>query len=1093
MPNFDFHSNLSSIEFERLIRDMLREKFKGFEFRTYKSGKDSGIDIKSISGSQKILCQAKLYQNNYPILRRALKDELKKVKRIKPDRYIIATSCSLTNQNIAEILDLFNEIKLQEEDVWDRERLNHLLTFPEFKGVLKNHLRLFLTDLTVLEDSIRKTVNNDVTQFSLAEVKTISDEIKYYVKTRFIAEALAKLIDEQVIIISGVAGSGKTTTARLIVNNLLNDLDPSTEFYKVTSVQEAWKCFDPERRQIFLLDDFWGSFIEALQEPDVKKSEKLISFLEQIKRHENHYAIITSRDYIIKHEDIQKQSKLRQTIESHISIIKLPELSKEESADILLRQIYGSDFDREYITKLYYLDTLESIVSHSNFNPRLINQFIYEVFPASDNADKNCYTFYHRLIEYLNNPDDYWRHLLNIQTDTGRLLLVLLTVSAGHVNKVSLLVTFQKCIPHARQHGMDVKVTDFKNAITTLEDNFIQLSPHEDDSFTLRFKNGSIGDHLRSYLQEHILLWFPILINGLVFYDQFVNVFSTKESNTHDRKVLLPSSAWKEYRTKLLESLWDLPNKLADLQSEKFFAQNEVISRLLKLTELFDITKDIEIRTFLIDKTSRIIKLQKEQDCFPFERQNLSNLSTLLMVMTPYLNFDKSEFLSLLFFSIEYLEDFEDFISFSSVYPEEYKLFVGKNRVKVREYFEHVLIDEFDNAEYESDDDEDSKIDLIDLYYEETLKGLNLRHSTTFQNYIFENYEVYLRARASSKKNLTAKPVKKNFNRRLKRHRLDSIKKGYWKVIRQYAKPEHEIYSYSAFEGSASRFHEQIVAQLVDLNCHLSVKKITSALKALALHFYLGRSKWYTENSFRKIFFSDVDKTVAIDFSPVLVQQEKWFSFKYSKYAEYLTALYVKEDVDDGNYPKLVKEYIIHKHDSEVLGYLLEIDKERVCWLLLKPLIESTFQKLNFTNEETLATSFIVNTGWGFSFSFKQYRGMITDAEEAEGSGGDEVLGSLIKVLTGKDEDFTFFGSQLLYNVCNNSELLQEFASYCKKNVPATKGVYQYNDNAKIYELELAKHINTPQFYEMAVKSNWVNELNQNIQVINTFYKSLQK
>ena len=83
------YSNLNDVEFEELCKDIMQKKL-GVELRVYKAGKDSGIDLKDNEDGNNIVIQVKHYINSsYSDLKRSLKREVEKVKKLKPNRYFI--------------------------------------------------------------------------------------------------------------------------------------------------------------------------------------------------------------------------------------------------------------------------------------------------------------------------------------------------------------------------------------------------------------------------------------------------------------------------------------------------------------------------------------------------------------------------------------------------------------------------------------------------------------------------------------------------------------------------------------------------------------------------------------------------------------------------------------------------------------------------------------------------------------------------------------------------------------------------------------------------------------------------------------------
>jgi len=109
MAEYDF-SALTDKEFEELVRDLL-SKDLGISLRTFKKGKDKGIDIRYSSphNINKVVVQAKHNtETGFKGLVNDLKKEIPKVAKLSPGRYIIATSVKLLPQYENEIVKLFS-------------------------------------------------------------------------------------------------------------------------------------------------------------------------------------------------------------------------------------------------------------------------------------------------------------------------------------------------------------------------------------------------------------------------------------------------------------------------------------------------------------------------------------------------------------------------------------------------------------------------------------------------------------------------------------------------------------------------------------------------------------------------------------------------------------------------------------------------------------------------------------------------------------------------------------------------------------------------------------------------------------------------
>src|SRR5690606_23138632 len=145
-----------------------------------------------------------------------------------------------------------------ESDIVGQEDLNDLLLrHPE---VEQRHYKLWLTSSTVL----RTLLNAAIQGRSQSELQQIRDEAVRYVVTADYAKARTHLLDQQIVIITGEPGIGKTTLARQLI------LDHVASGYELAvieeSVSEAEAIYIPNRKQIFYFDDFLGrTYLEALR------------------------------------------------------------------------------------------------------------------------------------------------------------------------------------------------------------------------------------------------------------------------------------------------------------------------------------------------------------------------------------------------------------------------------------------------------------------------------------------------------------------------------------------------------------------------------------------------------------------------------------------------------------------------------------------------------------------------------------------------------------------------------------------------------------------------------------------------------------
>jgi hypothetical protein len=143
MANYTF-STLNDKELEELVRDLLSQKMD-IHFQSFKAGKDKGIDLRYSTDKSEndIIVQVKHYlKSGYTQISNVLKrDELPKIQKLNPKRYILATSVGLSVQDKESINRNLSPYILSTDDILGADDLNALLArFPEAE---KKHHKLW--------------------------------------------------------------------------------------------------------------------------------------------------------------------------------------------------------------------------------------------------------------------------------------------------------------------------------------------------------------------------------------------------------------------------------------------------------------------------------------------------------------------------------------------------------------------------------------------------------------------------------------------------------------------------------------------------------------------------------------------------------------------------------------------------------------------------------------------------------------------------------------------------------------------------------------------------------------------------------------
>lgn len=119
MANYDF-STLNDKDLEELALDLLNAQLK-LDLQSFKIGIDGGVDLRYSTpiNDNSIVVQVKHYlKSGYSKLKSDLKNkELKKVKILNPDRYIIVTSVELSKIQKDDLKTIFSPFIKTSNDI----------------------------------------------------------------------------------------------------------------------------------------------------------------------------------------------------------------------------------------------------------------------------------------------------------------------------------------------------------------------------------------------------------------------------------------------------------------------------------------------------------------------------------------------------------------------------------------------------------------------------------------------------------------------------------------------------------------------------------------------------------------------------------------------------------------------------------------------------------------------------------------------------------------------------------------------------------------------------------------------------------------
>lgn len=208
MSEYDFLV-LSSDEFELFCKDII-EVERGIKLENFKAGKDGGIDLRySPSDDNTLIVQCKRYKS-FSSLNSILKNEIEKVKRLNPSRYILMTSVPLNPREKASIKELFKGFIKNTGDIYGKDELQTILRNHHY--IERKHYKLWLSSTNILNTILHSDVFNR-SKFTEDQIK---ERVSLYVLNESFERALDHLKKNKVIILSGGPGVGKTTLADML-------------------------------------------------------------------------------------------------------------------------------------------------------------------------------------------------------------------------------------------------------------------------------------------------------------------------------------------------------------------------------------------------------------------------------------------------------------------------------------------------------------------------------------------------------------------------------------------------------------------------------------------------------------------------------------------------------------------------------------------------------------------------------------------------------------------------------------------------------------------------------------------------------------
>lgn len=605
---YDF-SKLNDREFEVLGASIIG-KILNKRVETFKSGRDGGVDGRFWIGSEKEgIIQCKHYfETPYKQLISKLKlEELVKVKKLKPEKYIFITSQKLSRVNKKEIKLIFTPFIKREDDIFGKEDLTDFLSKKENQDIVEQNFKLWITSTSVLD----LIYNNAIKGRSESTIREIEENTHKYAITENHVKGLKILEEKNVIIMTGEPGIGKTTLAD---NLALFYTAKGYEFCDIEeNITEAENLFREKEKKkiIFYCDDFLGSNLyDAINN---KRDSHIVKFINRVCKDNSKKFILTSRTNILNKAYSLSHNFQNGKIRDNEFLLRVENLTKIDKARILYNHVYHSNLDKIYIDNIYEDKRYKDIIEHRNFNPRII-EFVTDRIRIANTLPVDYWNY---IKKNLDEPQDIWADYFQNQTDDCVRALTFLTVfNNGKISEDILRKSYNKFLKIHSVNLGDHSDKSFEGVRKVAIKSLLNRNQISESNYEYVLFNPSIADFvLSSYYKETELITNVlksletetsiIFLNTLIIYKKINKEYSQKIQEDLFDYFFEKKVKNEDWDFLILLTYVDFYNELLKSRIEEFIKSliNANYPSGNKLSELLMILADFEFEIEITDYT----------------------------------------------------------------------------------------------------------------------------------------------------------------------------------------------------------------------------------------------------------------------------------------------------------------------------------------------------------------------------------------------------------------------------------------------------------------------------------------------------------